>query len=277
MAFYPFVSLLEMLTFNASAFAECVNKLAMLEMAVLTQMQVMTGTSFGMSAESWQIVTDQADTLCRLCEEMGLVMSAKSAHKVSAQLHGVKARGWQAGDVLAMHPDDRKVLIDLLAEVYGRFRDELSASIFVQVDPHSVSLYQPIQPLFGSEVATAFPLADEDIEEAGKCIALERFTAAVFHLMRAMECAVKALSSKLGISNTDRVWGNLLSDMHAKIEAMPKGKSRDQWSESHSLLYHVKQAWRNDVMHPKETYTAEQARDVLQAVRSFMRHLATLT
>jgi hypothetical protein len=51
---------------------------------------------------------------------------------------------------------------------------------------------------------------------------------------------------------------------------------RDAWSESHSHLYHVKQAWRNGTMHPKKTYTQEEAEAVFAAVRVFMRHLAKL-
>lgn len=98
----------------------------------------------------------------------------------------------------------------------------------------------------------------------------------VFHLMRAMEAAVKALALRVGAAHVEKEWGKLLSDISTAIEAMPKGAERDRWSESHSHLYHVKQAWRNDTMHPKKTYTEEEARTVYQAVRSFMTHLASL-
>ena len=74
----------------------------------------------------------------------------------------------------------------------------------------------------------------------------------------------------------DREWGKLLSDIDAKIEQMPKGDMRNAWSECHANLYHVKQAWRHGTMHPKETYTPDQAKEVFQAVRVFMIQLATL-
>ncbi len=57
---------------------------------------------------------------------------------------------------------------------------------------------------------------------------------------------------------------------------MPRGEQRDEWSGRHVNLYHVKQAWRNSTMHPKETCTSEQAKEVFDAVRVFMRQLATL-
>ena len=57
---------------------------------------------------------------------------------------------------------------------------------------------------------------------------------------------------------------------------MEKGDARDNWSQVHANLYHVKQAWRNDTMHPKATYTEEEAREVFDAMKAFMRHLATM-
>jgi hypothetical protein len=94
--------------------------------------------------------------------------------------------------------------------------------------------------------------------------------------MRAMEAAVQRLSAELGIRNINREWGKLLSDIGGKIENMPKGEKRDDWSQVHANLYHVKQAWRNDTMHPKATYTEEEAREVFEAMKAFMRKLASL-
>jgi HEPN domain-containing protein len=121
----------------------------------------------------------------------------------------------------------------------------------------------------------------EDIEEAAKALALQRPTACVFHLMRAMEIAVKRLGKRVGVQNVDKEWGKILSDIGKGIEAMPfkteaEKRKRNRWSEVHTHLYHVKQAWRNDTMHPKQTYTREQAHEVFQACRVFMDRLADL-
>lgn len=131
-------------------------------------------------------------------------------------------------------------------------------------------------PLFGTEVETAFPLAAEDIAGAGQALGFGLNTACVFHLMRAMERAVQMVAAQLGINHVERVWGNLLSDIGKAIEVLPKGAAKDQWSQVHVHLYHVKQAWRNDTMHPKKTYSEVEAKDVFDAVGSFMRHLAPL-
>lgn len=59
-------------------------------------------------------------------------------------------------------------------------------------------------------------------------------------------------------------------------EHWAQGNGRNRWSETHTHLYHVKQAWRIDTMHPKQTYTRSEARAILDAVNVFMNDLATL-
>lgn len=162
------------------------------------------------------------------------------------------------------------------AEVTSRFHDELETTKFYCLNKGAEAFYNPGEPLFGKEADARIPTASNDISEAGKCFAVGRYTASIFHLMRAMEATVQRVSEELGIANVEREWGKLLSDIHSKIEALPKGEERNNWSQVHANLYHVKQAWRNETMHPKATYTEEEAREVFDAMRSFMRHLASM-
>jgi hypothetical protein len=41
-------------------------------------------------------------------------------------------------------------------------------------------------------------------------------------------------------------------------------------------LYNVKIGWRNEVMHPKQTYTADEAKTIFSSVELFIRDLAGL-
>ena len=50
------------------------------------------------------------------------------------------------------------------------------------------------------DVFNAFPSANNDILEASNCLALERGTATVMHLMRVAEVGLKALASALGVT-----------------------------------------------------------------------------
>ncbi len=131
------------------------------------------------------------------------------------------------------------------------------------------------KPAFGDDVADKFPTITEDAEEAGKCLALRRPTACVLHLMRAMEAAVQTVCATLKIERLTE-HGVSFCRIWEKIEAMPSGPDRDAWSEAHANLYHVKQAWRNNMMHPNRTYTQEQAVDIYFTVKAFARHLVGL-
>jgi hypothetical protein len=165
---------------------------------------------------------------------------------------------------------------------FAAIRDGLINRLAVAIEPVKVKYFSQPEPLFGPEANSAFPgLVAEDISEAGKCLALDRGTACVFHLTRAMEAVVQRLGAKLGVTlidknNVDLDWGVIVANMKVNVEAMPKGPAKDKWSEALTLLVHVKQAWRHPTMHPKRHYTPEEAASIFDAVRSFMRHLAGL-
>ena len=162
--------------------------------------------------------------------------------------------------------------------------DSVRINFLVQMNSKLVLVYgsrfanfiKSDDPPYGREVDDAFPKASGEISEAAKCLAFQRPTACVFHLMRAMELAVQKLAECLRIDNIEKEWGKLLSEIAKVIEQMPKGQGRDAWSGVLTHLYHVKQAWRNDTMHPKTTYTEAEAETVFAAVKSFMVELVPM-
>jgi hypothetical protein len=89
-------------------------------------------------------------------------------------------------------------------------RMETEGRKFLQIDDEN--LYRKGADLFGADVATKFATtAAFEIDEAGKCLAVGRHTAAVFHLMRVMEVGVNAASACLRIPDpvkgSERNWG----------------------------------------------------------------------
>lgn len=160
--------------------------------------------------------------------------------------------------------------------IFSRIEDQLVGTHFLYIEQRHRQYFDNASAWFGEQCESVFIRSKEDIEEAGKCLALGRSTACVFHLMRAMEAAVQVLCQKLGIENTERQWGSLLSDMDKEIQKMPKNDARKAWSLARANLFHVKEAWRNEVMHPKETYTEAQAQEVFESTRVFMTHLVSL-
>jgi hypothetical protein len=133
--------------------------------------------------------------------------------------------------------------------------------------------------LFGDEVFNKFPSANNDIFEAGTCLALERGTATVMHLMRVVEVGLKVLASTVGVG-TQSDWGGYVraidDALAARIKASGKRTPDEQfYAEARVTIDGVRMAWRNATMHVENNYSPERAEEILIAVRGLMRHLAT--
>ena len=165
-----------------------------------------------------------------------------------------------------------------LQNLRGRILDQLDSRYFLFVPLKSLDYYIKAD-LFGADVPIKFPNAIDDIEEAGKCLALDRGTAAVMHLMRVMECGLKGLALLLGIPYAPS-WESYLKQIQAKIS---DHQSKDaEWKRDEVFyrdisgdLMTIKQAWRNPTMHVGRKYSAEEAEEIFRSVRTLMKHLAT--
>ena len=73
----------------------------------------------------------------------------------------------------------------------------MTGRIFLFLEPAKVaSAFEPHQ--FGEQVDISFPSIAWDIEEAARCLAFDRWTAAVFHLSRVAEIATVTISKRVG-------------------------------------------------------------------------------
>jgi hypothetical protein len=162
-----------------------------------------------------------------------------------------------------------------------RIQDELENEFYLQVDRQDVQFYDK-PDLFGTQVTAKFSKATADIRNAGNCIALQQPDACVFHLMRAMEVAVRRLSQRLGVTiRPQTTWRQMTGNMDAKIKAMPDStykqkEKKNRWEAARANLHQVGSVWRNNTMHPAVSYSRSQARYIFDAVRVFMSALAEL-
>jgi len=132
---------------------------------------------------------------------------------------------------------------------------------------------------FGEFVEEAFPSAVYDMHEASKCRGLERWTATVMHCCRALEPALHALETEVKTEIPKHQWGQRIDQIEAAIKRMSKATNTEeevQWfSEAATQFHFMKSAWRNYAQHLKHTYDEDRATEIYDAVRTFMRHLAT--
>lgn len=254
-------SLWDMYEISAQPFINAIQTLAALEKilpSIRTSEEFRENKHFSEISE----IGSYLAVLVNTCDAMGAKATVASTKRLIDRLN---------------HACTAKHIEEALIDIRQRFKDELEEVSFLFLENRHKIFYEFASETFGFDVAAHFSSAvAEEIDEAGKCLALDCNTACIFHLMRAMEDAVKVLGAKVGVANVEKEWGKILSDLATKIEAMPKGSRRDEWSACHVNFYHVKQAWRNSTMHPKKTYTPDQALEVFDAVRAFMRHLSIL-
>jgi hypothetical protein len=142
------------------------------------------------------------------------------------------------------------------------------------------------------KIIDAIPKAKEDIREGLYCYALERNTAAIFHLMRVAEHGLRILAKKLRVSLDLKHKGHIIPIDYAewqkvieaiknkldKIKRRPSGPKRSEQLEKlsdagdHCLF--MKDIWRNAVSHARKPYSEAEAKAALGRVKDFMIFVA---
>jgi hypothetical protein len=250
-------SLLEMLDFSARRFVATVDYIA--------QMELMVGNGVVIEGdEAWREAQARIGRAADLCEEIGM-RSAADALRSLVPIFRADSRGW---------PQEQH---GLLRDARARIEFDLRDRNFLAVAPERISYYENAE-LFGPIVAEKFGKASDEIKRAGTCHALDQPTACVFHLMRVMELAVQRFARRLGVSvDTQRdTWDHIMGAVNGKIKTMPRRDRREQRKHDNcaSISAHlntVRIAWRNPTMHPKKSYSLDQAKDVLESTGAFLR------
>jgi hypothetical protein len=224
-----------------------------------------------------RILRDQSGTMLPLLQD---ILGNLKRVCILSDLDDVQPEIDRFGEVLTHEP--------LIEEMQGRAEhlkerllDELGNEFYFQVFRYDVPFYGQ-RALFGEVVAKKFKNAPDDIESAGNCLALQQPTACVFHLMRAMEVAVRQLGKRLKVTITPQTtWRQMTNLMDHKIKAMAEAttvqkRKKNRWEESRANLHHIGSVWRNNTMHPATSYTRSQAHDIMSAVQVFMTGLCDL-
>lgn len=170
-----------------------------------------------------------------------------------------------------------------LGNIAVTLREEFGSQKFLALTSAEAQFYLVSAPPFGPQVEAKFPASvSEDISEASKCIACARYTASAFHLMRVLEAGTARFANILGVHpidsrGKDKNWQNFLNEANSVIKNLPDKEQRTKDLAGISAnLYNVKLAWRNECMHPKQTYTEEEAIELFGASKAFMRELASV-
>ncbi len=262
------VSLWDMLILDADAFTKACLRLGSASGIVFT-------------AKSMSSAFAEAGDSGKLIQSLGLMELNQDLSLLDLKL--TKMACQRLVDLLK---DDPSVSIDeilsSLVQLITRFKDELKDRKFMMIKSAHEQYYDVYGTILGEEVLRELPQLAQDAEEAGNCFALGRYTACVFHLMRVMERCVQKMGEELGLAELityDLEWQKILNKIRGAVKQKCPGEKDPERVRHESVISHletVKIAWRNPTMHPKQTYTEEQAGEVLMAVKAFVRNFVQL-
>jgi len=174
-----------------------------------------------------------------------------------------------------------------LDDIDTQLRRELSVTKVFVLSPHEQDFFEPKAPLFGKDFDDKFRSNGTfELDEAAKCMAFSRPTAAVFHLMRIMEIGIRTTAKCLGIPDPvkpyERTWGEILKKIRDEgwAKKWPRAADRMQgdgafFEALHASLDAVKNPLRDNTMHIENKYTDSEARHIFELVKGFMMKLAS--
>jgi hypothetical protein len=137
-------------------------------------------------------------------------------------------------------------------------------------------------------VIEAIPDSQDDIREGLYCYALERNTAAVFHLMRVAEYGLRVLAKQLRVSLDLKHKGHIIPIDYAewqkvitaiknkldRIKQLSSGPKREaqleRLSDAGDHCLFMKDIWRNAVSHARKPYSEAEAKAAMGRVHEFM-------
>ncbi len=206
----------------------------------------------------------------RAINELGEANFPSTKAQVARLIKMVRGDGWSTLEQLRGN-------IDLSA----RLTDELTAKALFVLTTEERARYECKEPIFGQKVNARFPEVAHQLEEAGKCYALERYTAGVFHLMCALQAPLNALAHKLRVrkSTVWSEWGTVIENIEQAIDALPRRTTRERAKRERykQIVEHIsiiKDARRNPTMHGRASCSPDDARFIWNGVEAFFCRVA---
>jgi hypothetical protein len=227
---------------------------------------------------------DRTDILLPHINELAAALAKVNARSALASATRLQRRLSETNSALLPYGALKAALLD----IESRFADHLIDIKLFVLSEQEASFFDPADKLLGGiqpveGFSRAYPNAAFEIEEAAKCIALQRSTAAVFHCMRALENGIKAICKMLDVPDAtkpaDKNWGVILKAIKDKIDEKWPKQTRLPNSQGariealYATLDAIKNPWRNATMHVETIYQPHEALHIARCTGVFMIEL----
>ncbi len=213
---------------------------------------------------------------------------AVNLEKLNLTQSSIKARRIAETRLIGSNEQGNMELKRQIHELQERVIDEINSQFFAYIPPNRATYY--VKPHEGwEEIIERFPNTLDDVEEARKCFALDRFAAAVFHGTQIIEVGLIELGTFIGLNDPKSGWTAVTNRLD-KIVNKTKHEDRTSFEQKNiafleqlfGTVVGLKNAWRNKISHAQgklvlmtAQFSPEITEEILFAVRAFMRRLAT--
>lgn len=213
---------------------------------------------------------DLAESLKKPLENLRLTLDAMELPVTLAATERLQAKIAEGG--IGHHE-----LFNLCDSIQYRLQDELGSRFLLSLSRKEADEFS--SDGFGDEVHAKFPSITFELVEASKCMALGRYTAAVFHWMRSVEVTLRAVRLCLGATaqpaGMGKSWGTILAELRAmRTGSPPRWPENDYFSAIYASMEAVMHAWRNSTMHIENKYTREEAESIRDCVKALLQRVA---
>jgi len=183
-------------------------------------------------------------------------------------------------------PHERQAAISMSRQLSTLIEDECSTNMFFMVDVTRRKFFDDGTDGW-TEAITRWPDVMQDVIESGKCFVLRRHAAAVFHALQITESGVIELGRFIGVRDPKPGWTATMNELR---RILAPTTTRTAFQQQHfgfleqinATCHAIQTAWRNKISHidgrlklMTADFDSEMAEEIIIAVRSFMRRLAT--
>ncbi len=228
-------------------------------------------------------------------------LGADSIARVVSEVHEYcKVRGFENGQSKASgmglrlaHISDLGINLAWVEIELDNLLSELSRDMFNNTFLHvsgDLKRYVNQEYPFGEDVAEAFPSAENDLYEAGNCLAVGCNTAAAFHLMRAAEVGLWELGRdrQIPLAQSGRIefaeWGAIIGELEFAVKAIQQWQNSSAKEDAHkfynSAVVEIRafnDGWRRHSAHARPhmpKMESDEAIALWEHVFRFMNRLA---
>lgn len=201
-------------------------------------------------------ILENIESLYRFLDELNLQVTQRAAYHLDDFKKELEATEKDA----LLTSEQAIKLNNIVTDLRQTLGAELSGFEAYVVTPKRIDvtkLLNEVYELFAPDIYWMLPeIANHDFDEAGKCIAFERPTAAAFHILRATEAVIKFYyCSKVKRKRCQLMWGNIIQDLRKRRKTKDKNVLLNN-------LDNIRLSFRNPTQHPEKIYDIQEVQDL---------------